>query len=517
MKNSNPARLIKKRILIVNAFLNDLRINEPNPNKVPQAMGPVYLASAFSRECCDVRIYDEHYSGPFEDEALLGWPDMLLLTGLSVAFDRMLHLTAYARTKNPAVIVVAGGPAIRALPYYSQQFFNYSCLGDIEQIRDVIVDALGRHYLDEQMIPRYDLMQHFSALGYIETSRNCNFKCTFCSLTGEKSGYQQYSLENIRQQVYAMGKKHHVVLIDNNFYGNDRKFFLSRLDLLAELRDQGYFRGWSALVSGDFFARDDNLVLARNAGCESLFSGLESFDSNLLRQYNKRQNTILKQIDIIRKCRQAGIVFTYGIMLDVSRRRIADIRREIDFIFANPEIPLPSFFSLTIPLLGTPYFDECVENGNLLPNLRLRDLDGYTITTVPLDPIEEVVPLVRDLSNPKGYRRKTLVKGLGYIYRNWRQLNPIQKGIVMTNMLLLCMPRLNNNPTGFRSRSPPRTHIGGTDILDAVYTPAFRVDSKFQDFFSPTMITDEAGHPSPLLDRVNPTTAVTDSLAIEVR
>jgi hypothetical protein len=114
MKNSNPARLIKKRILIVNAFLDDLRINEPNPNKVPQAMGPVYLASAFSRECCVVRIYDEHYSGPLEDEALLGWPDMLLLTGLTVAFDRMLHLTAYARTKNPDVIVVAGGPAKRA-------------------------------------------------------------------------------------------------------------------------------------------------------------------------------------------------------------------------------------------------------------------------------------------------------------------------------------------------------------------------------------------------------------------
>jgi hypothetical protein len=517
MKNTNPASLIKKRILIVNAFLDDLRINEPNPNKIPQAMGPVYLAGAFSRDRCDVRIYNEHYSGPLEDEALLGWPDMLLLTGLTVAFDRMLHLTAYARTKNPDVIVVAGGPAIRALSHYSHQFFDYSCRGDIEQIRDVIVDALGRRYLAELMIPRYDLMRHFSALGYIETSRNCNFKCTFCSLTGEKSAYQQYSLENIRQQVYAMGKKHHLVLIDNNFYGNDRNLFLARLDLLAELRDQGYFRGWSALVSGDFFASDDNLVVVRNAGCESLFSGLESFDANLLRQYNKRQNTILKQVDIIRKCRQAGIVFTYGIMLDVSRRRIADIRSEIDFILTNPEITLPSFFSLTIPLLGTPYFDECVENGTLLPNLRLRDLDGYTITTIPLDPIEEAVALVRDLPNLKGYRRKILAKGLGYVHRNWRQLSPIQKGIVMTNVLLLCKPRLNNNPTGFRFRSPPRTHIGGTDVLDAVYTPAFKVDSKFQGFFNPTMITDAAGHPTRLLDAINPTTAVTDTLAIEIR
>ena len=517
MKPPTPVRLIKKRILIVNAYFDDLRINGPNPNKIPQAMGPVYLAGAFSRDSCDVRIYNEHYSGPLEDEALLGWPDMLLLTGLSVAFDRMLHLTAYARTKNPKVIVVAGGPAIRALSHHSQKYFDYSCRGDIEQIGDVIVDALGPDYLAETMMPRYDLMRHFSALGYIETSRNCNFKCTFCSLTGEGSGYQHYSLENIRQQIYAMGKKHHLMLIDNNFYGNDRSFFLSRLELLAELREQGYFRGWSALVSGDFFARDDNLVLARKAGCESLFSGLESFDSKLLRQYNKRQNTILQQVDIIRKCRQAGIVFTYGIMLDLSRRRIAEIRSEVDFILTNPEITLPSFFSLTIPLLGTPYFDECAKNGALLPDLRLRDLDGFTITTVPLDPIEEAVSLVRDLPSLKGYRRKVLAKGLGYIHRNWRRLSSIQKGIVMTNVLLLCMPQLNNNPTGFRLRSPPRTHIGGREVLDSVYTPAFKVDSKFQSFFNPTMVTDAAGQPTRLLDVVSPVSEVTDILATEVR
>jgi len=314
-----------------------------------------------------------------------------------------------------------------------------------------------------------------------------------------------------------MGKKHHVVLIDNNFYGNDRSFFLSRLELLAELREQGYFHGWSALVSGDFFARDDNLVLARNAGCECLFSGLESFDSELLRQYNKRQNTILQQADIIRKCQQAGIVFTYGIMLDVSRRRLADIRSEVDFVLGNPEITLPSFFSLTIPLLGTPYFDECAQNGALLPDLRLRDLDGYTITTVPLDPIEEVVSLVRDLPSLKGYRRKALAKGLGYIHRNRSRLSPIQKGIVMTNVLLLCMPRLNNNPTGLRVRSPPRTYIGGREVLDAVYTPAFKVDSKFEGFFNPTMVTDAAGQPTRLLDVVSPASAVTDILANEIR
>ena len=487
------SRKSPKRILIVNVFFDDLRINSPNPNKVPQSMAPVYLAGAFSRECCEVRIYNEHYSGLLEDEGLLGWPDMLVLTGLTVAFDRMLHLTAYVRTNNPKVIVVAGGPAVRALSRYSQRFFDYACIGDIEQISDVIVDALGKHYLAEKITPRYDLVKHYAGLGYLESSRNCNFKCTFCSLTGEKNEYKRYSLENIRRQVIAMGKRRHLVLIDNNFYGSDREFFLARLDLLKELREQGYFQGWSALVSSDFFAKDENLLLARNAGCDSLFSGFESFDSNMLSQYNKRQNNILPQVDIIKKCQEADIVFTFGIMLDVSRRRIADIRSEIDFILTNPEITLPSYFSLTIPLLGTPYFDECVEQGVLLPNLQLRDLDGFTVTTKPLDSIDETVSLVRDILSLKGYRRKIVRKGVSFVYKNRKHLSATQKAIIMTNVLLLCMPNLINNPTGFQLRSPRRTYVGGKELPGRMYTPAFNVDSKYQSYFTPTMVTDSAG------------------------
>ena len=78
-----------------------------------------------------------------EDEGLLGWPDMLVLTGLTNGFDRMLHLTAYARSKNPKVIVVAGGPAVRALPLLSKKVFDYACLGDIEELCEVIADAFG--------------------------------------------------------------------------------------------------------------------------------------------------------------------------------------------------------------------------------------------------------------------------------------------------------------------------------------------------------------------------------------
>jgi len=337
----------KKRILIVNCFFDEMRFKVGRNTQIPQAMGPVYLAGAFAPEACEVRLYDEMFSGPLEDEKLLSWPDMLVLTGLNTAFDRMLHLTAYVRTKNKNAIVVAGGPAIRNLPHLSKHYFDYCCLGDIEELQLVIEDAFDKQHASDQINPRYDLAYWMTQFGYVETSRYCNFKCSFCSLTGEGHDYKKYDLEFIRKQIINLGKhRDPVVFIDNNFYGNDRRFFLDRLALIEELQKEGYIKRWSALVTNDFFYNNENLTLVKAAGCIALFSGLESFDSEWLQSVNKLQNTHIEQIETVCKCLQNGIVFLYGTMFDVTRRRLADLRRELDFIIDHPGITLPSYISI---------------------------------------------------------------------------------------------------------------------------------------------------------------------------
>ncbi|PKN76472.1 MAG: hypothetical protein CVU52_04650, partial [Deltaproteobacteria bacterium HGW-Deltaproteobacteria-10] len=39
-----------------------------------------------------------------------------------------------------------------------------------------------------------------------------------------------------------------------------------------------------------------------------------------------------------------------------------------------------------------------------------------------------------------------------------------------------------------------RTFLGSTEPLDAVYKPAFRVDSIYKSYFKPTMLTDQEGN-----------------------
>jgi hopanoid C-2 methylase len=487
---------MRKRILIVNCYFDDSHQRIRRTWKIPQPMGPVYLAGALAPGACVIRLYDEVSSGPLEDERLLAWPDMLVLTGLTNSLDRMLHLTAYARTKNPKVVVVAGGPPIRALPRYCKQFFDYPCLGDIEELKDVVEDSFGKRFIAEQMLPRYDLAYWVRRFGYVETTRYCNFRCTFCALTGEGRRYRHYSLDDIRAQIVAMGKRKNLLFIDNNFYGNSRKNFLARLELINEMHETQELPRWAALVTNDFFYKEENLQMVRKAGCISLFSGVESFDPQWLRNVNKQQNTTFPQVKLISRCLDAGIVFLYGLILDVVNRRLSDLRAEIDFITGTPEITLPAFLTLAIPILGTPSFHECLAKRLFLPKTKLRDMDGTTLVLQPLDSIGDVVDFISQIICLRGYRKRVLQHSLGFLRRYRTRFNHFQMLSALANGALLCTNAAATSPSSLvttHRNALRRTHVTTTEYLDDVYRPAFPVASKFQKYFKPTSLTDRNG------------------------
>ena len=498
-KSSSSAPSIHRRIrvLIVNCYFDqDRRQAQRCTRKLPRPMGPVYLAGAFAPEFCEVRVYCEMFSGPFEDPSLLEWPDMLVITGLTTAFGRMLHLTAYARTLNKSVIVAAGGPAIRALPRYSELFFDYACAGDIEQLCEVVREAFGSSYVAEEMSPRFDLAYWTGRVAEMESSRKCNFRCSFCTLTGEGGGYQKYSLQAIRRDILSMGRHEFLFFIDNNFYGNDRAFFLEKINVLRELRQTGLFRNWGALVTNDFFLRSENLTLARESGCTALFSGVESFDPAWLKQMNKLQNARAPQIDTILACLEAGIVFLYGVMLDVTTRSVADLRNELQFITGSSQITLPGYLSIPVPFPGTPYFHDCLAKDLFLPRISLRDLDSTTLVLKPRDSFEEVCQFLEDIRTMRDFRRRIIRQSFSFARRYRRALTAEQMIIALSGTALLSLNATVTTDSIWRNllrRLPRRTYIGTTEALDAIYTPAFPVASRYTHYFNPTMLTDERG------------------------
>jgi hypothetical protein len=228
-----------------------------------------------------------------------------------------------------------------------------------------------------------------------------------------------------------------------------------------------------------------------------LFSGVESFDEKILRSYNKRQNTAAPQVEMIRNCLEAGIVFTYGIIMDTTSRSLDELRAELAFILSHDEITLPAFYTLVIPLLGTPYFRESVERGAILPNVRLRDLNGATVSMHGCDPLDETVAFARDLVSLRGYRARAYRHALSFHARYRKTLSPLQHVAAAANAFLTTMPTLASSPANIWPRADRPSYFAPSEPLDGLYEPAIRVDEAFRGHFRPTMVTGPDGDLAP--------------------
>jgi len=485
----------KLRVLIVNCYADNNSGARGNPLFVPQSIAPQALAGAFAAEACELRLHCEFRSGPLEDLRRLAWPQLLVLTGLNTALDRMKQLCAYAKTLNPGVVVVAGGPLARVLPQLCARYFDIVLDGDVEALAELVAGMYGPALRAGSVTPRLDLAPRWHPVGYAEASRNCNFACSFCSMTAEGRTYQPLPLAHVRAQLEQLQGKQCVMFLDQNFFGGARADLLARLALLQEFCDAGRIKGWAALVTSDFFAKPEWLQRARQSGCIGFFSGVESLDDEQLRRYEKKQNLQLPGAERIERCLSAGMTFHYGLIFDPRERRVAALRAEVEAIAANPALTLPSFISLAIPLLGTPMFHRLVAAQALLPGLKLRDMDGRSLLTDSLDPADEVCRLLADMDHclidAAGARRHAW--GL---WRRYRRTLPARALLSALSPDLACLlPRFGTAAREHHlgPEAPRRTHHGPSEALGTLYRPRIALEARYQCFFEPTCVTDAAG------------------------
>ena len=487
----------KPRVLVVVAHFDETRNPNGRPYFVPQAVGHAYLAESFIARTSRCAFTARFTAGRCAMKRCSPWPDMLVLTGVTSSFDRMRQLSAYARTKSPGCVIVAGGPVVRNLPVSSAAAFDYTCDGDIEELSEVARDCW----------PGGGRGSNVAALRLTDVDKPhqlcrdqpvLQFSLQLLRLTAEQRDYAVYDVGYIEAQIRSYPRKRPILFIDNNFYGNNRAFFLQKLELLKGLYEEGVLPGWLALVTSDFFSDVRNLASVREAGCLGLFCGVESFDPALNKTYNKRQNLLQPQVEMIKTCLEAGVVFQYGLIFDPAAQKLEQMQNELDFIVQCDLIPLPAFMTLTIPLLGTPHFDERVKSGHFLPLAKLRDMDGFTILTRPLDDIGRVVPFVRSLSKLSSRPGQAARRTWGFWRRYRRSLTARQMAFVSADNIRLGVPGLlGNGRTGVDTTDEPLTHITTSQPLGPLYRPAFAVPERYRECFRPTMITDSVGRLEP--------------------
>jgi hypothetical protein len=261
------------------------------------------------------------------------------------------------------------------------------------------------------------------------------------------------------------------------------------------LFDQRKFGGWAALVSADFFTRPENLWLARESGCIGFFSGVESFSRTQVTAFNKKQNLVLPQEEIIRSCLEAGLIFHYGLIFDLADQHIEELLAETEFIVANPSITLPSFLSFAIPMLGTPLFGSRLRAGQFLPNVRLRDMDGRSLVCHTVDPLDEAIAFAARMD--KGLISKPrLAMHAWRFFRRYRS-SLSRWGLLsgLANAWAMSYPRFGSNGRdGIRpGLDGCRSYLASSEPLGSLYRPRITIPERYRGHFAPLYVTDPDG------------------------
>jgi radical SAM superfamily enzyme YgiQ (UPF0313 family) len=504
---------VKKRILIVGTHLaRDRRI--PPERNILQSTAALHIGSWIDRNKYDVRIHQESHQGPY-DTSRSNHFDLVFLSGLQKDFDRMRQLSYFFRRDGSTV--VAGGSICTLYPEFAKSFFDVVCCGSVDSIPSVLRDhehgqlrrvyrvpsrVVGEYELDYTLLRQRNLR---GPLHLVEASRGCDYHCAFCTMPAEKAWHTPFKIQTVvnamdsSRRSYPMWSpfRHYPVFlfVDNHFTNNTTH----TRALCNKLRELPWVKAWGALVSQDVLHKRDMMRMMKRSKCCALFTGLESLDEEFLANHRKGQNLKFQSqlMDDIAFVQRLGIVVNFGLLFDPRISKVAEMAQQIATVASKRVLLYPSFFSVVAPLLGTETFQESAARQELIPNLRLRDLDGTSIayrkTASSLNELSDFCKLI--FSNPARITSPaSLIAKSLHTLRDNAYTHPLQWALVLG---------INFRPIilGRRHAGARRTYIGGADVLDPQYEyyPADISRDDYERYFSPVMVTDNNGALAPWL------------------
>ena len=195
----------------------------------------------------------------------------------------------------------------------------------------------------------------------ILSGRGCPYKCNFCSLTFR--GCRLRPIDDIVSEIGYVKDKYRV----KHFSFDDELLVVSKkrmLELCEKIKP--FHMKWRC--QGRINLVDEEILIAmKEAGCERIGYGVESFSQSILDNMNKEIKTdiIIPVIDMTRRIGLDPIVqYMYGYPgeNDETINATEKFFRKIDHTYVG--------FSTT-PLPGSPLYKECLNKGII------KDEDGY--------------------------------------------------------------------------------------------------------------------------------------------
>jgi anaerobic magnesium-protoporphyrin IX monomethyl ester cyclase len=384
---------------------------------VAPPLGIAYIAAVLEENGINVKIIDgsalEMTWEELEKEILKYSPDIVAVTSVTPAIDQALKTAKIAKNVCPESQIVLGGyhPTFTYNELLENDFVDIVVIGEgeytmlelaeaIESDRDLrnvkgiatkdfktpprpVIENLdeipfpARHLLP---MDKYRILNQKLPAGTLISGRGCPFKCSFCAssaLHGQKLRLR--SAKNIVDEMEHLIDDHDAEMIafmDDTFTVNRRRVE----EICADMKKRNLDVYWGCTARVDTLSRNI-LEKMKDAGCITLFVGVESADQQLLDDLNK-QTTINKIKKTFELTRELNVRTIASAVLGMPGDSKQSIKNTISFVKSlNPSYAV---FSLATPYPGTQFYMKAKEE-NLI---KITDWSKYSLMTPVLETMD---------------------------------------------------------------------------------------------------------------------------------
>ena len=445
-------------------------LNPPQTNSkykflgvVAPSLGIGYMAAVLEEHGYDVDVLDasalELTYDEIGDEILKRNPDIVSISALTPTIGVALDSADKIKQVKPDTVVVLGGyhptfeyksvleePSVDVVVRGEGEYTFLDLVQTIERGGDLAnVEGLAFHDesdssltvtpdrpiiqdLDELPFPAFHLfpMEKYKILNIttnvatIITTRGCPMKCSFCSSAALHGDHlRRRSYENVCDEIEVRLREQNIdtiAFMDDTFTLN-KKFVR---DFCAEIKRRNLKFWWGCTSRVDTLD-EELLQTMKDAGCITIFIGVESADQQMLEKMNKNI-TISKTENAFRLARKVGIRTIASCVIGMPEDTRKSIANTIAFVKnLNPNYAL---YSLATPYPGTRFYNETFKK-NLI---QIKDWSKFTL----LDPVLKTV----DVSSKelRSIQKKAFLKF--YLRPGYLAKQVSQDGLILLRTIL---------------------------------------------------------------------------------
>ena len=289
----------------------------------PHAVAAVAALTDIEHE---VTIHDEYCRGAVE---MIIKPNIYDIIGISITSNqlkRSLEIAAFCKKTCPATTLVVGGIGVEILLHKNKENIDVVFHGEAEDtwprfLTDYksgnwqnIYKNVSKPDMTKVPAPRWELIKDdiklYNSVS-IQTTRGCPFDCSFCDVIytyGRKA--RSKTIEQVIEEVKKLNQLNvkTVFIADDNFSG-DVKYCKALLRELIKLNNSfeqpiAYFTQLDITIADD----DELLKLLADCNFYTLMIGVESVNTDSLKDMNKKQNLGISAVDAINKIQSYGMV-----------------------------------------------------------------------------------------------------------------------------------------------------------------------------------------------------------------